>query len=639
LAILAAYSNSLSGPFIFDDRNSIYDNPTIRHLWAIGSVLSPPGGGIAVQNRPVVNLSLAINYALGGEQVLGYHLFNLAVHIIAALTLLGAVRRTLRLPAFADRFGSSATWYGTAVALLWGLHPLATEAVTYTIQRTESMFSMFYLLTLYCAIRGYGAARAQGWFAAAIGSCLLGMGCKEPMVSAPLLVLLYDRLFVTRSWKEVFQRHWGLYLGLAATWILPGLPMTLGSGSRGATAGFGAGMTWWEYARTQFWAICRYLRLAFWPTGLVVDYGTWIARASGEIVPGAIVVTLLVMATLAAYVRRPWAGYLGTWFFAILAPSSSVLPVVTETVAEKRMYLPLAAVTALVVFAGGAAGKRLVDRLAWPEPLRRRRAGALAVGVVACAAVALGVLTVLRNRDYRSELAIWEDAIRKRPANPRAYINRANAYRDLGAWDKEIADRDTVIEFRPNDADAYNDRALAYSHAGACDRAVQDFTKAIALKPDFAAAYTNRAEALNALGQYAQAIRDCDKAIELKPGFAQPYVNRGNAYGAMGDRVRALADYSRAIELQPDLSSAYNNRGAMYLLAGAYDRAVRDFTKAIELKPDYVNAYRNRASAYYNLKDYEKAWADVKALETLGAKPPPQLLKLLTQARAAQPKP
>jgi tetratricopeptide (TPR) repeat protein len=741
LAILAAYSNSLSGPFVFDDLPSIRDNPTIRHLRAIGSVLSPPGSGAAVQNRPVVNLSLAINYALGGEQVLGYHLFNLGVHIVAALMLLGVVRRTLLLPAFADRFGASATWHATVVALLWGLHPLATEAVTYTIQRTESMFSMFYLLTLYCCIRGYGVAGAKGWFAAAIGSCFLGMGCKEAMATAPLMVLLYDWVFVTRSWKEMFQRRWGLYVGLAATWILLGIIMVRSSGSRGTAAGFGLGMTWWEYARTQFWAICRYLRLAFWPSGLVVDYGTWIARAPGDIVPCAIIVTLLVIATLAAYVRWPWAGYLGTWFFVILAPSSSVVPLVTQTVAEKRMYLPLAAVAAFVVFVVGAAGKRLLDRTALPEPVRRRRTVALAVAVVGCVAVVLGFLSVLRNRDYRSELALWDDTIRKRPDNPRAYGSRADTYGRLGDWDNAIADCDKIIELRPNNAEAYlsrgntyNDkgdsaraiadyskaielkpdyveayvnrgnaykdkgdsaraiadyskaielkpdygeayvnRGVMYSETGAWDRAVQDLTKAIALKPNIAAAYSNRADALNALGQYPQAVRDCDKAlaldpdlaeayyhrsnaysglgdsdraiadssklIELRPNNAEAYLTRGNAYGAKGDNNRAIADYSKAIELKPDFADAYINRGVTYSETSAYDRAVQDFTKAIALKPDFVAAYSNRASAYCGLRDYERAWADVKALETLGAKPPPQLLKLLTQVRAAQPKP
>jgi len=644
LAVLAAYCSSLSGPFIFDDSSAIGNNPTIRHLWAIGSLLSPPGGGSPVQSRPVINLTLAINYALGGEQVFGYHLFNLGVHIVAALTLLGVVRRTLVLPVFGERFGAGATGYATAIALLWGLHPLNTEAVTYTIQRTESLFSMFYLLTLYCCIRGYGAGDAKGWFAAAIGSCLVGMGCKEAMVTAPVMVLLYDRVFVTRSWKEVFRRRWGLYAGLAATWILLGLLLVRSSGSRGIAAGFGLGMTLWEYTRTQLWAVSHYLRLAFWPSGLVLDYGTWMARAPGEIVPGAIVVAVLIAATLAAYFRWPWAGYLGTWFFVILSPSSSVIPLVAQTVAEKRMYLPLAAVTALVVFAGGAAGKRLLARMAWPEPLHRRRAAALAVAAVACVAVALGSLTVLRNRDYRSDLAIWDDTVRKRPENRRAYFNRSCIYGNLRAWDKMITDCDKAIELGPDYVDAYlnrgnaysskgdRNRALAdyskaielqpamahayinrgvtYSETGAYDRAIQDFTKALALQPGLADAYSNRATVWHALGQYAQAVQDCDQALALAPDLAGAYSNRGDAYSGLGETDRALADYSKAVELGLASASLYLNRGNVYRSKDDTGRALADYSKAIEIKPDLTDAYNNRGTLYVLSGDYAGAVRD-----------------------------
>jgi hypothetical protein len=154
-AILAAYHNSFSGPFVFDDGPAILGNPTIRHLSALGEVLSPPReAGQTVGGRPMVNLSLAVNYALGGEDVRGYHIFNLIVHTLGALALFGIVRRTLLQPVLRERFGSAATPLALAVALLWAVHPLLTESVTYVIQRAESLMGLFYLLTLYCFIRG-----------------------------------------------------------------------------------------------------------------------------------------------------------------------------------------------------------------------------------------------------------------------------------------------------------------------------------------------------------------------------------------------------------------------------------------------------------------------------------------------------
>ncbi|MCX8037450.1 MAG: tetratricopeptide repeat protein [Candidatus Sumerlaeia bacterium] len=660
-------------PFFFDDFPAILENPTIHNLWNLAAVFSPPGGGYPVQGRPIVNLSLAINYALGGHAVFGYHLFNLVLHAAVALLVVGVVRRTLLLPVFSERWGAVATDYAAAVALLWAVHPLTTEAVTYVIQRTELLCSLFYLLTLYCCIRGFAATDGRRWFAAAVAACLIGMGCKETMATAPVMVALYDRVFVARAWKEMFRRRWGLYGGLAATWILLAVLVATGAG-RGGTAGFAAGIAWWDYARTQLWAIARYLRLAVWPVGLVVDYGTWIARAPSEVLPGAVVVAALLAATAAAYWKWPWAGYLGTWFFVVLAPTSLV-PVATQTVAEKRMYLPLAAVVTFFVFAGSAAGRRILARLFtdFSAPQSRRLAINWGRGVVIGLAVILGTLTALRNRDYRSEFAIWDDTIRKWPHSWRAYTNRAIGYGAQGEYDLAIADCNRAIEMMPARAEPYNNRAAAYaakgnagqaladyaraleinprsghayaergslySQLGEHARAVEDFTRAIPLLYEPSIPLKGRAEAWCALGEYMRAIEDCTRALALNPRMAEAYAIRANAWLALGDHARAMADYTRAIEIEPDMVTAWNNRGAMFLQAGEYARAIADFTEALSRMPNYAEALTNRATAYYHAKEYEKARADLKALEALGKSPPPKLAEWLASSAAAPPKP
>jgi len=167
---LLAYCNSFTGGFFHDDFTSIPENPTIQRLWPIWQALSPPHRGeLTVEGRPLINLSLAINYALGGYNVWGYHALNLTVHILAGLTLLGIVRRTLRQPALRDRFGAAANELGLATAVLWTVHPLQTESVTYIVQRAESIMGLFYLLTLYCFIRGAESPLAGNgkWFVGA----------------------------------------------------------------------------------------------------------------------------------------------------------------------------------------------------------------------------------------------------------------------------------------------------------------------------------------------------------------------------------------------------------------------------------------------------------------------------------------
>src|SRR5439155_26554763 len=179
-----------------------------------GLLSAPPDS--TVGPRPVVNFSLAVNYALGGLDVWGYHAFNLAVHIVAALALYGIVRRTLLRPGLRERHSDAAPWVGLAAALIWRVHPLQTESVTYVVQRTELLMGLFFLLTLYCVIRGAEAARPGAWYAAAIASSAVGMGSTEVMAMAPVGVLAYDRLFLSPSLRETFHRRLALSAGRAA---------------------------------------------------------------------------------------------------------------------------------------------------------------------------------------------------------------------------------------------------------------------------------------------------------------------------------------------------------------------------------------------------------------------------------------
>ena len=158
---LLVYANTLSGPFIFDDLTSIEQNPSIRRLWPLSEPLSPPRD-TPVAGRPLLNLSFAVNYAVGGLDVTGYHLVNLAIHLLAALVLFGLVRRTLLLPSLAPRVGESATNLAAAAALLWMVHPLNSEVVDYVTQRSASLMGLCYLLTLYCSVRALSAG-ARRW--------------------------------------------------------------------------------------------------------------------------------------------------------------------------------------------------------------------------------------------------------------------------------------------------------------------------------------------------------------------------------------------------------------------------------------------------------------------------------------------
>jgi hypothetical protein len=327
VAVVAVYHNSLAVPFVFDDPLAITENPTIRLLWPLTDVLLPPRGeGLSVEGRPVLNLTLAINYAIGGTAVRGYHVFNILIHALATLTLFGVVRRALLLPRTQDRFGPSALPLAAIVSLLWAVHPLQTESVTYIIQRAESLVALFYLLTFYCFLRSVGchplddkSPAAHGWGFVAVGVCLVGMATKEVMVSAPLLVLLFDRAFVAGTFGEAWRRRRWLHVGLVATWVLLAI-LVFRTGTRGGTAGFGINVTPWDYSLTQFEAVTRYAWLSFWPHPLILDYGAQWVRHIVDVLPYAVGLMALIAGTVVAWWRWPAVAFLGILFLPCCRP-------------------------------------------------------------------------------------------------------------------------------------------------------------------------------------------------------------------------------------------------------------------------------------------------------------------------------
>jgi len=554
LIALAAYYNSFHGPEILDDSASISRNPYIRRLWPITSAMRAPAQQTTA-GRPIVCLSLAINYAVSkwltdgrtGLDVTGYHVFNLVVHILAGLTLFGIVRRTLRTDRLRDSFGKHADILALICAAIWLAHPLQTAAVTYMIQRAESMMGLFYLLTMYCAIRGFHSRRAVLWYAAAAIFSGLGMGTKEVMVTAPLMVLIYDRIFIARSTREAGPKRAWLYGPLAASWVI--LAALVWSGPRSSSAGLGLSISPIQYAQAQCGIIIHYIRLAFWPNPLVLDYDWPMPSTLMQVAGPAAGLAALLAATVLALRYRPAVGFAGVWFFLILAPTSSLLPI-KDLAFEHRMYLPLAAVVVVVVLTVAW----LVGRLArWHRP-----AAAIALVLAGTVTATLAWRTHVRNLDYRSRYSIWLDTVAKAPHNPRAHNNLGYAIRQMGRqhYADAIRQYNKAIELDPHYVQAYNNRGAVYGFLGRPDRAMEDFNAAIRLSPESPKPYCNRAITYILKGRFEQAIRDLDTAIRIKPDYATAYVRRGQAEVALGRADKAIADYDQALRIMPDLAEA-----------------------------------------------------------------------------------
>jgi tetratricopeptide (TPR) repeat protein len=617
LGTFAAYFNCLPAPFVFDDIPAIVQNSTIERLWPLSVPLSPPGEGQTVTARPLLNLSFAINFAFSGRDVRAYHLTNIAIHAIGALLVFGLVRRTLSGPALRERFGDPRTRLALAgsIAALWALHPLQTQSVTYIVQRAESLMGLFYLLTLYALARaasgnplvypsasrsgnllGYPKAEAPdvtpaggarnpervgrasaGWLAVSWLACLLGMATKEVMVSAPVIALLYDRFFLLPDWRAIWRARGRYYVALAATWLLL-ICLVIAGGGRGGTSGFGSGAKWPAFLATQPGAIFTYLRLTFWPSPLILDYGgEWVTSAM-EVVGPALLLLAIAIATLLALWRQRPGAFLGLWFFAILAPTS-LTPGVRQTMAENRMYLALIPVIACVVLG------------------LHRWLGRRGVLLWATAAVALGAVTVNRNTDYLSASRIWTDTVRKRPHNPWARVNYGNVLAEAGHPNEALEQFTLAVQWNPTDAVAHYDLGNVLVELHRLDEAIAQFEQALRINPHYTAALINLADALYRTGHFEQAAARYRDLIAAGSDTPEMHYNLGNALIHAGRGDEAVTELSTALQRRPDYSEAAYNLGSYFLQAERPEEAVPLLERAVELKSEDADSRCSLASA------------------------------------------
>ena len=488
-------------------------------------------------------------------------------------------------------------------ALLWAVHPLLTESVVCVVQRNEVMGGLFYLLTLYCFIRAVQSTGPTGspqagsgqvevgrvsdppsrpvkdrsyltWSVFSVLSCLLGMASKEIVATAPLMVLLYDRTFVAGTFRAAWLARRRFYMALAATW-LPLAWLMSHTGQRGGSVGFGHGITSWEYLLTQSHALMLYLKLSFWPFPLVLDYGALVIPDLGAAWRQLLLIVPLALATVWALWRRPVMGFLGAWFFIILAPSSSFVPLATQTIAEHRMYLPLAAVIVLVVAGLHAVG------------------GRRAVGIGLALAVALGIRTVGRNEDYRDELKIWSAAMAEYPNNVRTQTGVGTACFHRGDFAAAARCFEFVLLRTPGTVYSHHNLGLALANLDRPEEARAQFEEAIRLMPAFAQAHTELGKQLVKLGRNEDALAHFRTALRQTPESVDALDGLGGALAATGKPVEAAAAYERALAINPTRTDVHFNYGLLEASRGRTTEAIAHYTAVARLDPWHVGARLN----------------------------------------------
>jgi len=336
--ILIAYSNTFKADFHFDDNPSIVENWQIKQFTLTNFINLLKGG-----TRPVVNISLLLNYQLSGLNVVGWHIFNITLHILNSCFVYLLILWTLKLPALSDRYGYRASRMALFGALLFALHPIQTESVTYIISRTELLASFFYLATFLLFIKG-ATANKFGYYIGAFCTALLAMGSKEWSVTLPATLLLYDILFLSNgSIRKAFTR-WNAHLLIAASWSL--LIYTMSS-TKMSGAGFGVvgtnNITPWNYLLTSCKVIWTYIGLLFLPINQNLDYGYPWSKTLFEL-PTLLAVLGhigVVAASIWVYIKKKWTliPFGAAWFYITLSPTQSFVPIL-DIIFEHRVYLP-----------------------------------------------------------------------------------------------------------------------------------------------------------------------------------------------------------------------------------------------------------------------------------------------------------
>lgn len=435
--------------------------------------------------------------------------------------------------------------------------------------------AVFFLGTLYALLRG--ACGGRRWLLVSVVACLLGMGSKEVMVSAPILALLFDRTFLAGDFASALRVRRAYYLALSSTWVV--LIALMWARPHGDSIGLDLGVGTIGYGLSQAGALLVYLKLLVWPQPLLIDYGITQVTTVADTTTELLAIVLLLAATIHALVRRPILGFVGAWFFIILAPTSSLIPLLGEVAAERRMYLPSMALLTLSVV------------LVWLV-LQRFSLQRIAPVVLAVAGLAFFGRTWERNEDFRSAESIWRSVLEVRPDNARARTSLGVALADEGRFPAAIALYKQSLNQWPTYADAHYNLANALLESGDSEQAVEHYRRAIKNAPDDARAHVNLGTALGRMGKHQESASHYLEALRLDPDFALAHNNLAIALRSRGEVVAALQHFQQAVRLQPEYATAQHNLAAALERQGHFDEAIVHYRLALHLRPDFDLASR-----------------------------------------------
>lgn len=621
-AVSCIYSNTLKVPFVFDDISTIKENQDMHITdFDISQIKRAAFGKHSPQNRPVGNITFALNYYFHQNSVKGYHIINIIVHIINGILLYLFINITLRALK-ADNTNPTPeslnlSFIAFFAALFWLVNPVHTQSVTYIVQRLNSLAAMFFLLSFLCYIKGRMSQRQSSkpkaqskitalksgrrlhylWFTGSVLTWILALGCKQTAATLPFFIILYEWYFFQDLSREWLKRHLKVFLGIFALFLLVAF-LYLGANPldriQSITDYARGEFNLFERVLTQFRVVIYYLGLLFYPNPyrLRLDYDFPLSHSLinplTTLLSLGVIIGLLVFAFYSAKKDR-LISFCIFWFFGNLVIESSVIPL--AIIYEHRTYLPSMFLCLLPIILA----------------FRYIRQKWVVTGLVCAAILMFSIWTYQRNMVWKDAVSLWSDNVKKSPNKFRPRMNLADALLKQGDLEKAIFHFRNAVKINPEDQKAHLLLGKALNGLGRVDEAVLHYSEALRIKPEYPEALVQLGNALGSQGNIDEAIRYYTEALRIKPDYEGALNNMGVALMHGGRLEEAFYYFSEVVRVNPEFVQAYNNMGYILAQQGRTEEAIRNYEKALSIKPDFVQALNNMAVAYTGKGEYDKA--------------------------------
>ena len=595
------YANSLSGPFFWDDIVSIKNNIYIQDwskLWNVFTEYKGSESSIVFPGyRPLQLFSYWIDFSIWKLNAFGFHLTNIALHLLASLALFGFTYLLFR---------------NKILSLLSGLffvcYPVHVEAVSYISSRANSLVMLFTLLSFIFYIKYLRSQRSYAYILMLLSFCAALLS-KESAIIMPFLILLYHYAFSERIKLKAFASV--AVVGMA--YCILRISM-LGSMYQGSDDLF-------RRIPGFFVAVSAYLRILFLPLDLHCDYGNKIfSFADPRAILGLIASVVLIWYAFRLKRKRPVISFSILWFFIALLPTTGIYPRTAFFMADHWLYFPSIGFFMILAF--------------WFSGLYQdSKKRFFAVGATVFIILFYSYLTVRENSYWKNPISLFERSIQLTPDSASVHNNLGYEYLNSGKFDKALVEFRRAIAIDPRSPAPYCNLGIVHVALGEYDKAWASFRKAVELKPDYALAYNELCLGYGRMGKCEEAVPACKRLTEISPRQPSAYYNLGNSYDKCSKKKEAIDAYQKAIALKPDYSEALNNLAAVYVDAKQIDEAIAVWNKLVKVSPGFSIAHFNLAVFYFQQKKYDLAIRHCDKVIELGDQVDPAFLKLLKPYR------